>query len=74
MVPKCCGILVFASSVHLERGIIIFAHFYIASLYTLQGSIMEDSQGLKANVFYTNTQKSVVKLKIPAVFFSLRLF
>lgn len=35
MVPKCCGILVFASSVYHKSGIIIFVHFYIASLYKL---------------------------------------
>lgn len=40
MVPKCFGIFVFASSIYLENGIIIFVHFYMVSLYTLQGSII----------------------------------
>lgn len=33
MVPKCCGILVFASSVYHKSGIIISVHFYIAFLH-----------------------------------------
>lgn len=41
MVPKRFGIFVFASSVYLENGIIIFVHFYKVSLYTLQRSIIK---------------------------------